>query len=292
MSLPISKTTLIAAGLSVNVYSYIPLVEQGNPLAVLFLLHGRQGFADMVGDVAENVLRYTQSQPPTNRDLIVVTFDHRNHGSRLMSPIANNDWKANNDRHALDMYAIQRGSASDVAFLIDFLPPYLFPSGEREVQEWIMSGISLGGHSTWIVLKDEPRVKIGIPIIGCPDYLALMGPRAQASGLSVAPPHFPASFLEYIKTQDPSSTDPSSSDPRQNPFLNKHILVLSGAVDPVVPWIASEKFVRALQVGNGTKKVIVEENAGHECTPYMVKELASFVWEHGVHVKSPIKASY
>ena len=122
-----------------------------------------------------------------------------------------------------------------------------------------------------------------MPIIGCPDYLPLMGPRAQASGLTVAPPQFPASFIDYLKTHDPSSAEVSSHNPSQNPFIGRYILVLSGADDQAVPWAASKKFVDALQVGNGMKKVVVEENVGHECTPHMVQELASFVWEYGVN---------
>jgi len=278
----ISKQIVVIAGITVNVCSYIPLEERGRPLAVLFLLHGRHGSTKEVERVVNDVLVHAQSQGPSERDLVVVTFDHRNHGTRVVNRIANDDWTAHNERHALDMYAIQMGTASDVSFLIDFLPPYLFPSGEREVHEWMLSGISLGGHSTWIVLRDEPRVNIGVPIIGCPEYLSLMGPRAQASGLTVTPPHFPASFIDYVKTHDPSSAEVSSDDPSQNPFIGKHILVLSGADDQLVPWSASKKFVDALQVGNGTKKVVVEERAGHECTPRMVQTLASFVWKHGM----------
>ena len=38
--------------------------------------------------------------------------------------------------------------------LVDFLPWYLFPNEERVIKEWIVSGISLGGHATWIALKN------------------------------------------------------------------------------------------------------------------------------------------
>lgn len=71
----------------------------------------------------------------------------------------------------IDMYSIQSafliryaetrlndsytaGTAKDVSFLIDFLPAYLFPSGERTISQWMIAGISLGGHSTWIALKN------------------------------------------------------------------------------------------------------------------------------------------
>lgn len=51
---------------------------------------------------------------------------------------------------------VPAGTASDVSFLIDFLPAYLFPFDERHVEAWMLSGISLGGHATWIVLKNGP----------------------------------------------------------------------------------------------------------------------------------------
>jgi len=88
---------------------------------------------------------------------------------------------------------ILAGTAQEVSFLIDFLPSYLFPNGERTIDTWAVAGVSLGGHSTWHCLKDgayesatsayrgvhsplmgalvasknkDPRVTIGIPIIG------------------------------------------------------------------------------------------------------------------------------
>ena len=46
------------------------------------------------------------------------------------------------------------GTAQDVSFLIDFLSSYLFPNDERTISQWLVTGISLGGHSTWITLKN------------------------------------------------------------------------------------------------------------------------------------------
>ncbi len=45
------------------------------------------------------------------------------------------------------------GTARDVSYLIDFLPSYLFPAGQAQITEWLMGGISLGGHATWLVLR-------------------------------------------------------------------------------------------------------------------------------------------
>ena len=50
--------------------------------------------------------------------------------------------------------AVAAGTAADVSHLIDFLPSYLFPNGERTIEQWLCAGRSLGGHATWIVLKN------------------------------------------------------------------------------------------------------------------------------------------
>ena len=57
-----------------------------------------------------------------------------------------------------DIYAcITAGTAQDVSYLIDFLPSYLFPAGERKINQWLVGGKSLGGHSTWIALRHGRR---------------------------------------------------------------------------------------------------------------------------------------
>ncbi|KAF8313515.1 Alpha/Beta hydrolase protein [Cantharellus anzutake] len=210
--------------------------------------------------------------------------DHRNHGERLITPLANLGWHRepaeNNSNHAIDMYAIQTGTAKDVSFLIDFLPSYLFPNGEREIDRWGVAGISLGGHSTWICLKNDPRVTIGIPIIGCPSFLTLMRTRAAQYRLS-GPPTFPDSLVSYIEHNDPSSTEPN---PSLNPFLGKKILILSGGADSLVPWEASKAFIEKLDLGeNGVKTVFLEDGAGHQCTREMVKRLGEFMIKWGLN---------
>jgi len=49
--------------------------------------------------------------------------------------------------------AITAGTHRDISFLIDFLPSYLFPHGEQEIERWMLAGISLGGHATWYALQ-------------------------------------------------------------------------------------------------------------------------------------------
>jgi len=184
--------------------------------------------------------------------------------------------------HSLNfvLFPHKAGTARDVSFLIDFLPAYLFPSGERTVSHWMTVGISLGGHSTWYTLKNDPRVKVGVPIIGCPDYLALVPARAAKSGINFEPPYMPESLLQLIQRDDvAASPHDASVSPSSNPFYGKKILVLSGGKDKLVPWTASKNFVEELYVGeNGTKRVVVMDDVGHECVPKMVDEVAAFIW--------------
>lgn len=44
-----------------------------------------------------------------------------------------------------DMTACIVGGAQDVSFVVDFLGAYLFPQGDRTIDEFIATGISLGG---------------------------------------------------------------------------------------------------------------------------------------------------
>lgn len=55
------------------------------------------------------------------------------------------------------MYAIYTGSAQDVSYLIDLLPAVLFPQGEHEVKQWLVVGVSLGGHAVWALLASGAR---------------------------------------------------------------------------------------------------------------------------------------
>lgn len=120
-------------------------------------------------------------------------------------------------------------------------------------------------------------MQVGIPIIGCPDYIELIKRRAQASNIPFAAPYIPSSLLKLIELSDPASKNHATLD-ASNPFLEKKILILSGEEDRLVPWAASEKFVEGLEVGpGGDKKVILQKGVGHKCTDEMVEEAARFI---------------
>lgn len=88
--------------------------------------------------------------------------------------------------------------------------------------------------------------------------------------------YLPHSLVRLIQASDPANR-PFKAKDATNPFLGKKILILSGEIDELVPWSASQTFVEQLQVGEGTKNVVVEKNVGHTLSPTMLSELVSFV---------------
>lgn len=286
------KQSLAVGGIQLNVFSPPPSPGMAtNQIAVLFLLHGRLSKAESLEATATELVREIEDRRSTSGGtalkLIVVTFDLRNHGVRVINPQGNHQWshkvEEDNPRHALDMFSIISGTYRDISFLIDFLPSYLFPCGDQMIMRWMLAGVSLGGHATWYALQHEPRLSVGIPIVGCPDYLALMRDRAKASGLRFEPPIFPGSLLEIIERESPISLTVTDN----NQFSGKKILVLAGGKDELVPWVFSESFVKRVDVGEkGVKNVVIYPDVGHAFTTSMRKDVANFVWEEGCQVRS------
>jgi hypothetical protein len=64
-----------------------------------------------------------------------------------------------------------------------------------------------------------------------------------------------------------------------NPFFGKKVLVLSEKEDKLVLWVVLAEFMEGLEVGEGVKRVVVEEGAGHKCMKGMQKEAGVFVKE-------------
>ncbi|KAF8434539.1 Alpha/Beta hydrolase protein [Boletus edulis BED1] len=281
MSESVIVNKILVGGIPVDVHSHRDGSNSSLPVHALFLLHGRTLSTESVVPIAKSILEASYA-PGVNRkrDLIIIAYDHRNHGRRLVDPLRNQGWHKdpakNNPQHAVDMYTIQTGTAHDLTFLIDHIPAYIYPQVERNIVEWGAAGTSLGGHSVWIALTRDPRIQLAIPIIGCPDYTKLISQRAQICGVPLEAPHYPLHLKAYVDAYDPASFAFREND-ATNPFLGKRILVLSGAKDTLVPWSASQEFVEGLEVGDGVKKVVLEENAGHECTPSMIREAGLFV---------------
>jgi len=168
------------------------------------------------------------------------------------------------------------GSASDVSLLIGQLPQYL----PYKVAEHIAGGVSLGGHATWVLLATEPRIRAGLVIIGCPDYVRLMTDRAVRSKLatctSTDPPgrdflgssDFPSALIAAVEERDPagillSELDTVTGDDHLHPpsesekqrlrsiltqrLAGKKIMCLGGGKDRLVPPECGEPFLTWLK---------------------------------------------
>jgi dipeptidyl aminopeptidase/acylaminoacyl peptidase len=61
------------------------------------------------------------------------------------------------------------------------------------------------------------------------------------------------------------------------------VLVLAGADDKLVPWEKSRRFIEALDVGKGGRKVVtVVPGVKHKFTDGMREELFQFFWEEAL----------
>jgi hypothetical protein len=212
------------------------------------------------------------------------------------------------------MCAMYRGTARDISFLIDFIPAYLFPEGEKTIEKFAVTGVSLGGellsqalsrggsavdrspfqgHATWIVLRDEPRVTIGIPIIGCPDYYSMIKERIARKPPSngqrtLVGPAWPPSFAELIAKGDPCAVDYTSHDPAINPYINKQILILGGGDDKLVPPRFGQKMYDEMYVGEtGAKDMIIQDGVGHDTSSEMIERVGEWIWKYGLSGAEP-----
>ncbi|CAL5866606.1 uncharacterized protein PFLUO_LOCUS815 [Penicillium psychrofluorescens] len=281
----VSQKSYAIAGIQVTVFGLDELRPQAKDVACLWLLHPRLATQERMTGVAESALSDWNGRikdSPSAKGLIAVSFDQRNHGTRLVDPLANEAWRQGNPRHAQDMFSIFQGTARDTSLLMDYLASFIFPNGEHTIIENLVLGVSLGGHAAWSCLLHDPRITAGVVIIGCPDYINLMVDRARLSKLpswtKSNPPGaeilgseaFPTSFVDIVKQYDPASLflsqvdcgagkgplregplpDPTEKEKQAlRPLLTrclagKRILNLSGGVDKLVPYHRGEEFLK------------------------------------------------
>ncbi|RMZ91930.1 hypothetical protein DV736_g824, partial [Chaetothyriales sp. CBS 134916] len=304
---PVSSRVYHIAGLLVTVYGLEELPPSCTDVAVLWLLHPRLQEQACMAPFAAHIIAswntHIQSQSPSaspanskrhddnnKRGLIAASFDQRNHGSREVSPLANEAWRGGNETHAQDMFSCFQGTSADTSQLIDYLPGYVFPDsvGERprrHVGPHIVLGVSLGGHSAWQCVLHDPRVTAAIVTIGCPDYERLMTDRARLSKRKawlegngahfISSADFPPSLADSVRRWDPAGIvfgtlrdagrlkgqehllphtqrETAALQPvMARCFGNKRILCLSGGADRLVPYKQAEPFMQWLKAASG-----------------------------------------
>ncbi|PWY79336.1 hypothetical protein BO94DRAFT_567688 [Aspergillus sclerotioniger CBS 115572] len=285
----VSRKIYPIAGILTTVYGLDELPEQASEITCLWLLHHRGATQERMAGIAMTIIanwnatihdaRASPSQQV--KGLIAVAFDQRNHGTRLVEPLANEAWRQGNPRHAQDMFSIFQGTARDVSLLIDYLPSFVCPQSDRKISDNLVLGVSLGGHAAWSCILHEPRISAGVIVIGCPDYVSLMADRARLSKLPswtnsdipgsqfLGSEAFPSSLVDAVRKYDPASRflshvsskpdmgslhtgplpEPTESEKAAlRPLLahcvaGKRILNLSGGKDKLVPYHRGEAFL-------------------------------------------------
>ncbi|KAJ0159051.1 hypothetical protein CTA2_10398 [Colletotrichum tanaceti] len=334
----VSKTTLPMSGLLCDVYGLEELVaKQASTVSCLWLHHPRLRAKEDMADFACRVISQweqtssaSESAPGTGdaagggggRALIAVAFDQQNHGTRTVSSTASDSWREGNATHALDMWAMVSGMVSDTTALIDVVEGYLKLELARRGAgaEWAMDqhlvlGVSLGGHSAWQTMFREERVSAGVVIIGCPDYMALLSDRANKSKLAtfsafddgasfLGSRDFPPDLVASCLRHDPKGTlfgtgvVPASAEGlpederrRLSGVLDglglrcKRFLVCSGAEDKLVPYKMSEPFVEFFAGAAGAwyadREVMIKnkvyDGVGHAFSEGMVEDSVRFL---------------
>ncbi|EPE28589.1 alpha/beta-Hydrolase [Glarea lozoyensis ATCC 20868] len=316
----VSKKTFHIAGILTDVYGLEEIPANCKSISCLWLLHPRLKTKESMESTAASCIGEWNMQPSTDNKvgLIGVSFDQRNHGTRMANEAANGAWREGNKTHAQDMFSILHGTALDTSLLIDHLGSYIFNTpSSPQILNHIILGVSLGGHSAWQVLFADPRVHAAISIIGCPDYMFLMSDRARLSKLPTAgpsflgSPDFPNPLITAATLYDPKAilfgtnpippSTPSSLIPYQgassphirqlltSKIAQKRILVCSGGDDKLVPYRCSEPFLSFLKAATGKGGwweeggVYLEDNiyagVGHAFSEGMVKDVLRFVCE-------------
>ena len=116
---PVSSHTYTIAGLLTKVYGLNELSSNISRVACLWLLHPRLQDQSCMAPIAASILQDWNARPGKKElGLIAVSFDQRNHGSRLVDPLVNEAWRSGNPRHAQDMFSCYSRSS----FLFRILP--------------------------------------------------------------------------------------------------------------------------------------------------------------------------
>ncbi|KAL5611881.1 hypothetical protein BROUX41_000548 [Berkeleyomyces rouxiae] len=314
-----SKRTMIMAGLAVDVYGLNEISPSAAQYSLLWLHHARTRDKSHMTDFANRMVATWTALPESqDRAVVCLAFDQRNHGSRLIDKSANKAWRDGNETHAQDMVGSIVGMVTDTMSLIDVVEGYLFPeemakSGSRIDQHMIL-GKSLGGHTTWQTLFRDPRVTAGVAIVGCPDFMRLMKDRARRTKLStydlasdgatfLGGKHFPPDLVAECCKYDPrgilfgtkeilAGIHSVNDSDRQNisrtllaALGGKKVLVTFGGQDKLVPYSMSKPFLdflsQAIASWDGCDAVTlnqkVYEEAGHVFTGPMVLDSLEFL---------------
>jgi len=234
-------------------------------------------------------------------DRLVCTFDQRNHGHRVVR--WNAKWCSLWCAIDLMQFGLEvrkcdtcTGQSFNVfghrcrCFHVNRLSPEL-PLSQQWPKNYWLGGYGSQSRRTcnlampcqwyfcsWnacLLIPLDDRVTWGCSVIGCPSYIDLMEHRLKKSQLTIGPPHLPKSFCQLLDRVDPGSIFRHTGNIPDS-LKKKHILVLSGEDDPLVPWSAQESFISKLQQESNNVQVKVYPGVKHEFSAEMRQDFRSW----------------
>lgn len=174
-------TDLVVGGIKLSIFGLEEYKSKHEtcPVSVIFSLHGRLREyrlpyislltthrltsqlkiienAERMTEINEALIALNSKTPKdasSRTHLLVVSFDHVNHGSRLVDNNKNLAWRDveyDNKTHAMDMWSFQKSAADTVSLLIDLLEFYVFPDQNTKIVQYGVLGFSLGGHASYL----------------------------------------------------------------------------------------------------------------------------------------------
>lgn len=155
------------------------------------------------------------------------------------------------------------GNVSDIQMVMKYLEVYV--EARFVPTEFIMTGFSLGGHTSWDILAKEPKIKSAIIIVGSPNLTDLLIERLGNDHLTDSK-KWPESIAKMYKARDHGLTR----------ITGKNILIMNGALDELVPskftlpWI--EKYG---EFNNVCLKAF--ENTGHWISFEMIDTIVEWI---------------
>lgn len=258
-------------GLAVSVFGLDQLRSRSSAptfVAGIIVMHGRTQAKKDVANICEALCENNGVSSPNH--LIAVSFDQRNHGTRLLNAKKNDAWAQGNPTHSQDMFSVQYGTACDASYLLETAEANI----GVKVDAWLISGVSLGGHATLLALARDARFKVGLPIIGCADFAELMRGRWNTT----KPEKRPAEPMSALLAATVQKLDPINNLAM---FKDRPLLFVAGGKDKLVPHVASQRFLDAMKA-NPHFELFVDGKAGHEVTKEMVEKVREFAW-HWIH---------
>ncbi|PCH00950.1 Hypothetical protein PENO1_045630 [Penicillium occitanis (nom. inval.)] len=166
------------------------------------------------------------------------------------------------------MLSMMDGIVADMQTVMKFLESYV--DGLFVPTAYIATGLSLGGHVTWDILAEDPRIQIAIIIVGSPNLTDMLVDRlSQYKSVSDVPEDtdlWPKSIEKLYLARDE----------KVKRIAGKKILILNGAVDDLVPnkftipWMESSS-------ENNDVTFVAQEEQGHALSYEMMQRIVDWL---------------